>query len=447
MERESPAGSTVLVTRQGAEGLGEGGEGDVAVPAGERAALEVVQAEAGLQFPVVMLDPPPDLGQPDEFPDRGVFGQGGQPVVSRLVRFGRPFGQEPAFGQAAVIGAGDAPVGGADPDGQEAAGHRCGRVALGGPGALPPGHRPDLVRAGDRQRAQVRRRGGVGGLRRPAGPAAQGAGRRPRIARVRAGGALDRDRVPPAPVLQLQPEGGDVPVARIGGHHGPGAAGRGGPLEEAPPVRAGHLVDHLQRQPPLLAVPDVVGDAGPLAAAPRPGRLHRVVQGLVVPASRAEQPPVRRARGALARQVHAHPDLAVADLAQRPGILAGHARRRVPVFREAGVVDNQGLDRLPAGEIPRDVPPHRQVIPGRGRDELLQPLMIDPQPGRHRLHRLTLPAGEQPAHVQLPGCPLILARQPAEHLRGKIQQPGPDLRDLLRRHARITLQIPAVAQT
>ena len=41
----------------GAEGLGEGGEGDVAVPAGEGAALEVVQAEAGFQLAVRELGP------------------------------------------------------------------------------------------------------------------------------------------------------------------------------------------------------------------------------------------------------------------------------------------------------------------------------------------------------------------------------------------------------
>jgi hypothetical protein len=35
--------------QQGAEGLGEGGEGDLAVPAGVGAALEVVQAQAGFQ--------------------------------------------------------------------------------------------------------------------------------------------------------------------------------------------------------------------------------------------------------------------------------------------------------------------------------------------------------------------------------------------------------------
>ena len=60
---------------QGAEGLGEGGEGDVAVPAGERAALEMGQPEAGFQLAVVVLDPPPDLGQPVEPGDGGIGGQ------------------------------------------------------------------------------------------------------------------------------------------------------------------------------------------------------------------------------------------------------------------------------------------------------------------------------------------------------------------------------------
>jgi len=41
--------------------LGEHGEGDVAVPADERAAFEVVDAQAGLEFPVVVFDSPADL--------------------------------------------------------------------------------------------------------------------------------------------------------------------------------------------------------------------------------------------------------------------------------------------------------------------------------------------------------------------------------------------------
>src|SRR5258708_37915516 len=42
----------------GAERLGEGGEGDVAVPAGERAALQVVPARAGLHAWVAIPRPP-----------------------------------------------------------------------------------------------------------------------------------------------------------------------------------------------------------------------------------------------------------------------------------------------------------------------------------------------------------------------------------------------------
>ena len=76
------------------------------MPACERAALEVAQAQAGLQLAVVVLDSPADLGQPDEFFDGGIFGQGGQPVAGGLIGFGRPFGQQPAAWQAAVVFAG-----------------------------------------------------------------------------------------------------------------------------------------------------------------------------------------------------------------------------------------------------------------------------------------------------------------------------------------------------
>lgn len=51
-----------------------------------------------------------------------------------------------------------------------------------------------------------------------------------------------------------------------------------------------------------------------------------------------------------------------------------------------------------------------------------------------RALRLAPPIRQQAAHIQLTGRPLILARQPAGHLRSEGHQPRPDLRDLLRGH-------------
>lgn len=49
----------------GEEGLGGGHEGDVVMPARPGSSLEVVQAQAVLEFSVVVLDAPADLGQTD----------------------------------------------------------------------------------------------------------------------------------------------------------------------------------------------------------------------------------------------------------------------------------------------------------------------------------------------------------------------------------------------
>src|SRR6516165_251714 len=72
----------------------------------------------------------------------GVFGEVRQPVLGRLIGVGWPFGQQPACREAAVGGAGDAAAGGPDPDRDEVAGHGGVGVALGGLGALTPGHLP-----------------------------------------------------------------------------------------------------------------------------------------------------------------------------------------------------------------------------------------------------------------------------------------------------------------
>src|SRR5919201_5964859 len=51
---------------EGEEGVGDGDQRDVVLPAAVAAALEVVEAERVLELAVVVLDAPADLGQTDE---------------------------------------------------------------------------------------------------------------------------------------------------------------------------------------------------------------------------------------------------------------------------------------------------------------------------------------------------------------------------------------------
>ena len=121
--------------------MGGGDEGGVVVPAGPGAALEVVESESGFQFPVVVFDAPADFGQAHEFLEGCVGVEGGEPVVGGFFCAGGPFGEQPAFGQAAVVGWGDVAVCRADTQGEESGAHRRGRVVGVGLGAVAPGHR------------------------------------------------------------------------------------------------------------------------------------------------------------------------------------------------------------------------------------------------------------------------------------------------------------------
>jgi hypothetical protein len=60
--------------------VGCGDKGDMAVPAGEGAALEVGEAEAGFEFAVVVFDAPAHFGESDEGFQRCVGGQVRDPV-------------------------------------------------------------------------------------------------------------------------------------------------------------------------------------------------------------------------------------------------------------------------------------------------------------------------------------------------------------------------------
>jgi hypothetical protein len=121
------------------------------------------------------------------------------------------------------------------------------------------------------------------------------------------------------------------------------------------PAYAGRALTNRTQVAPARQRKSAMLPAGPGAShAPRPkqdwiaggpGCGNGIIQRLAVPALWAKEPPVGRAGGMLVHQVHADPDLAVADLAQRPRVLPGHARGRGPVLGEPGVIHHEGLDR------------------------------------------------------------------------------------------------------
>ena len=53
------------------EGVGDGREGRVALPAWERATFKVIETQFVLEFLVLLLDRPPLMGEPDESAQRG----------------------------------------------------------------------------------------------------------------------------------------------------------------------------------------------------------------------------------------------------------------------------------------------------------------------------------------------------------------------------------------
>ena len=80
----------------------------MAVPAGVGAAFEVVEAEAGFEFWVVVFDAPADLGQADEFGQGNVVVEVGEPVVGGFGGVVGPLGEQPTGGQ--VFKAGSSPA-------------------------------------------------------------------------------------------------------------------------------------------------------------------------------------------------------------------------------------------------------------------------------------------------------------------------------------------------
>src|SRR5450756_1035694 len=83
------------------------------VEAAPAAPLVMSKAEFLLEFLIIALDPPAQLGEIDQAFERCVLREVGEPVLGRLPLVRRPFDQQPFLG--AQFGQGFVAVGGAHP--------------------------------------------------------------------------------------------------------------------------------------------------------------------------------------------------------------------------------------------------------------------------------------------------------------------------------------------
>src|ERR1700726_2041406 len=79
------------------EAVGGDAECEVMVEAAPPAPFIVTKAQFLLELLIIALDPPPQLCQIDQTIERGIFGQGGKPILRRLGFVFRPLDQKPLF--------------------------------------------------------------------------------------------------------------------------------------------------------------------------------------------------------------------------------------------------------------------------------------------------------------------------------------------------------------
>src|SRR6202171_2647378 len=119
------------------------------VEAAPAAALVMPKAEFLLEFLVIALDPPAQLGQIDQSLEGDVVGKVGEPIFGRLPLTRRPFDQPPLL--AAPFGQGCVAMGGAHPYPGKTRGQPIRR-------SLAPGDRlPRLLRQAERERLGLHR--------------------------------------------------------------------------------------------------------------------------------------------------------------------------------------------------------------------------------------------------------------------------------------------------
>jgi hypothetical protein len=216
-------------------------------------------------------------------------------------------------------------------------------------------------RAVSRPAARIRSSKVTGGAG-AAAPTGVGRCHRHGAGRERGGGRVDLQHIAQAAFSQAQPEQGAVAVAAISGHR---------QLRQSP--LAEHLIEHVQRQAPLLPVPHPVSHPRPGPPVPYHRGPLRVADRGVVPRGGAEQPPVPGEGRGVRGHLDTHPDLAVAGLAQGAGVLPGHTRRRDAVLREPRVVDAWTIRRPDLVAVSMPTVPVESPLPTRARTVTIRP--------------------------------------------------------------------------
>lgn len=353
------------------EAVCDGAEAGVVVEAAPGSPFEVVEAKLLLQFLVVALDAPAQLGGADEVLQRGLDRQRREPELGRLRLALRPGAEEPL--QVARRPAATMPSGHADAHGDEAGG-------LPVLGTLAPGHRR-VVAALQRLRDICNgHRDAVVGGHLPGRPDLDG--------------TRHADDVLQAALGETVAEVADVAVASVREDQ---------VFADAP---GNGIVELVECNLPLLAEHDALWNADLFpprqVAGPRLGQ---------VDAERDAAAP------GLAGEVKARGHLAVVGAAERARVLPRHADRGLPLLREAGVIDDQRLDVRQLGvELEREPAAQLVVGPVAHRDALLEalPHRLDlggrvHQARRHRLDALALPVEQEARDVQAHGAAPLLA--------------------------------------
>ena len=383
--------------------VGEQRERDMMMPSAPGASFEVVETELVLQLLVGVFDPPAILDHPDEVLLRRRLGEIGE----EKLRWGgcpdRPLGDQPAGGQR--LGACARAMGMSHPPDGKATRHRP--LA-----ALPPGHLAKRLLPRESPFGHALRFDRS--LDELAGPDGGPTDRsfEADLSEILPGiDHLQRAVDPKAPLhperIELATERRDRSVSAVGEHRSVQAAGA-------------CATDHLKGDLPLRTIASFSGYSTLFPAYSIVGpRLRQIEIG--IDAEHAPTDLILERDG----------DLAVADLAEGPAVLAGHAHRVLALLDEAGVIDDQraGMAKRPADPLTHRFPDDL-VLPVALVDELLERLdvvllrLIDgAQPLGHRLDALPLTVEQKAAKVRLtPELPLAAAdaRRDVGHVRLEI---------------------------